>query len=90
MAHRRERLQRALSGHGLHPSDVTTALAWYDAEVSAGREPATSEVLARADACHATAVGRRAPAVLWVALAAAAGAMAGGLLERLLVALGVG
>ena len=51
-------LRRWLRGHGHHASDIAVALAWYDAQRSNGREPEDKEVMAQADASHATAVER--------------------------------
>jgi hypothetical protein len=55
---RRDLLRRWLRGKGYHPQDIATALAWYDAEVSAGRSPKDADVVAQCDAGHGSAVER--------------------------------
>jgi hypothetical protein len=55
---RRDMLRRWLRGKGYHPADIAIALAWYDAEASAGRKPTDQDVLAQCEFGHERAVGR--------------------------------
>jgi len=50
-------LRHWLRGKQFHPADIAVSLAWYDAQVQAGRQPTDSEVLAQAEITHDNAVG---------------------------------